>query len=268
MREQRIKYLLQEIANEAVPTSLDLWPGIRARLDTAGLAQRNRRLALSCSTLVSALPVPRLRVALAICLAAIVLGAAFVVTQPPALATAGAMLQRFGVLLAHPAAVAKPTQPLSNAAAAEGTPWPEPAAEAVPLPRMSFAEAQRRVPFRIRTPAWLPEGLELRWVHVATEPSASGAETPPTVILSYRPTNAAPGAPSAGLGIEMRRGPQDGGYVIPASAAEEVLVNGRPATYARGAWTHGDRGPVQWDGTADAGMLSWEEGDFTYILRW
>jgi hypothetical protein len=40
-------------------------------------------------------------------------------------------------------------------------------------------------------------------------------------------------------------------------------VHGRPAIYARGG--NGDRGG--WDATVDAGLLSWHDDGFTYVLQ-
>jgi hypothetical protein len=90
-----------------------------------------------------------------------------------------------------------------------------------------------------------------------TKPSAK-------VIVTYRPLNHV----SANLRLEITEGiDTEGGYAIPGSIAQGVLVNGRPATYARGVWEKlGGEHDVQWNDNADAGMLSWEQDGFTYLL--
>jgi hypothetical protein len=117
---------------------------------------------------------------------------------------------------------------------------------------LSLEEAQSQVDFRIPTPAWLPDGVVFR-----------GAFTGPTrttdVVVSYR----AAGESSGGLSIQIHRGLPSGGYVVPEWAAETVQVRGRPAIYARGG--NGSRGG--WDATVDAGLLSWQDDAFTYVLQ-
>src|SRR6185437_3663391 len=53
-----------------------------------------------------------------------------------------------------------------------------------------------------------------------------------------------------------------GDYAFPAASADDVTVNGHPATYVHGSY-HGDG---QWDSNVDASTMSWEAGGITYVL--
>ncbi|HET8631236.1 MAG TPA: hypothetical protein VFL91_27775, partial [Thermomicrobiales bacterium] len=106
--------------------------------------------------------------------------------------------------------------------------------------------------------------LTIRGVIVGTGPTDNPASVPISVIVSYMPVAGGPYPPSTGLGIQQTAGSTlHGGYAIPTSQVQDARVNGRPAAYAHGAWTEAG----VWDGTLDAGMLSWEEGGFTYVVH-
>lgn len=117
------------------------------------------------------------------------------------------------------------------------------------IPLVSFEEAQQRIPFHIPVPTWLPEGMTLRGAHVQGD----------WINLSYA---GSANRASSGMGIEISRGQVSGNYVVPDSAKQSVVANGRTATYVHGAWNQ----QMQWDGTVDAGSLTWEANGFTYRL--
>jgi hypothetical protein len=59
------------------------------------------------------------------------------------------------------------------------------------------------------------------------------------------------------------------GMIVPESAAQSLTVNGHPASYAHGKWQPGSGDPpsgMQWDSTADDGVLSWDDGGMTYVV--
>jgi hypothetical protein len=154
-------------------------------------------------------------------------------------------VQRFGTVLIDPGQLfRKETAPPPNNLRA-----PVASSPRLMTPSLSLAEAQRLVDFAIRTPSWLPPGVVFRGALVGPDGS---------VVVSYRAAN----DPSKGLFIQMQRGAQVGGYVLPSSAAQDVRVNGHTAVYAQGSWDEFQR----WNGRADAALLSWDENAFTYVL--
>jgi len=162
------------------------------------------------------------------------------------------MVQRFGLVLASPAAVATALAPPAGPAAAQPVParpgaTPRPAApgqretSARQFARVGLTEAQRQLAFPIRLPAWVPGGLALQGVFVFNADSVS---------LSYAPADGT--RAGGGFGLEETRGPREGGDVVPAAQTQDLAVAGHPAVYAPGA--------------ADSGRLSWEADGFTYVL--
>jgi len=139
---------------------------------------------------------------------------------------------RFGTVLINPT-------PTSGAGE-------QPQSGAVPtgraLPRLTLDEAQQLAHFRIPQPYYLPPGVELRFVYASTDGS--------WVSLAYGP----PGDQSRGVAIQIQQGKPSGYYHVPPSAAQTVKVNGRDAVY--------------WSRPGDEGLLSWQEGNFTFVLQY
>lgn len=134
---------------------------------------------------------------------------------------------------------------------------------------LPLAEAQRAVPFPIRTPTGLPADLAFVGAVVSEGPwgcsAASMTEcetiTPPVqVSLLYRSAR----NPDARLTVEITEITPEGGggYVFSAEAAEDVQVSGHLGVYVHGAW----RSPEEWDSSVDAGNLAWEADGLTYRL--
>lgn len=142
-------------------------------------------------------------------------------------------IQRLGTVLVTPTPSSRPGSSEQQSGAVP---------EAHALPRLTLAEAERQAAFPIRQPAFVPGGMAFRWAFVSPDGH--------TAVLSYGRA----GAPAAGMGIQIEQGAPTGFYQVPASAAEAVKVNGRDAVY--------------WDRGADAGLLSWASGNFTYVLQW
>ncbi len=163
--------------------------------------------------------------------------------------------QQAGIVLVDPTAMAAPRP---TAAAAQ--PHPVPVGQPQPLARIPVAEAQQRVPFPIRLPAQLPAGLILRGVIVAPGPSADGVPGPPQVDVGY----GAADRPDAGLHIQETLGTVQGGYVVDATKAQQIVIAGHPAVYAPGAWQKGG----DWDAGADSAILSWQADGMTYVLQY
>jgi hypothetical protein len=121
-----------------------------------------------------------------------------------------------------------------------------PAASLQPL---SLAEAQRRVPFDIHRPTWLPDGLTLAAVFLATPPGTAGADAPPLVVLSYR----APDDAEPSVSLQLSAGPPETGAMGPAPPGRLVTLNDETAVYVHGARQRDGT----WDDLADASTLVW-----------
>lgn len=264
MNEQRIARRLHELAEQDVPDGLDLWPTIRTQLAVTGSVRQNyRRPILQWD----ARSIGRRR--LTVCLVALLL----VVGLPATLLGAQDLIrgripavvqQRPGVALvdstAVPPALPPPSTPTTRASQ-QATAIPAVATSgSFRITPISLAEAQQQVPWPIRQPAWLPLGLTLQGVQVVSNTTATSMPSGPfQTVLLYRPSAEA----SSVLAIEQTANWYQGRYGFPASAAQDVRVNGQPATYVAGVWTSGG----QWDATANVGTLSWQEGEFTYTAR-
>lgn len=176
------------------------------------------------------------------CFAVVILTWATIIFAPSLRAAADGITQQFGLVFFSPKMTIIPTHPDSISE------------EFGPIPVTNLEEVQRQVPFRIPLPTWLPEGVTLRGARVLIEPAI-------WVQLSY--VNKSPIYGSAGLGIEITQGSNQGNYLFPAREIEQVIVHKHSATYVRGAW-HDDG---NWDETADVGTLSWETDGFTYRIQ-
>jgi hypothetical protein len=138
---------------------------------------------------------------------------------------------RFGTVLVNPTPTHAGSQPPSGAVP-----------EGRPLPRLTLAEAQQLAAFRIPQPSDLPPGVEFRFAFATPEGS--------WVSLAY----GRPGNQSGGMGIQIQQGKPSEYYQVPSSAAQTVKVNGGDAVY--------------WSRPGDEGLLSWQEGDFTYVMQY
>lgn len=262
-RRQSIRRLLEEIAEQAIPDDLHPWPAIHARLARAHAAERGQRSAqprrVSPGGLAAASMTPRL-----IGLAIVVLLIGVLIGAPVTHAAVAAILQRFGLAFVD-------TMQIQSALT---TTHVEPTAPPTPS-LLSLAEAQQQVPFPIRTPAWLPEGVSLAGVRVdrtTVSTSAQIAELRIAALLTYRSVSA-PDAASAQMNLEIVSGPNVAPFLLPRSRAQSVLVNGQEATYVRGGWRsdgQGDPeetlGDLRWDDSIDSAWLSWHEDGLTYTL--
>lgn len=246
-KEQRVARLFHRLAEQVVPDDTDLRPAVRARL-----VPRNH----------PATPRPvRIRPLAAVALLALILAAA-VPTAALASAAIRDGLQRFGLVLvgATPSVTPATTAPAGGVAVpATATAMPQaPSGGGAPT-WLSLDEARQRAGFPVRVPAWLPSGLVFKGTHVGSSGAVNGVSLGTQVILAYGAGDGRTG----GLTIDQVTGAPAGGYAVPAAQAQPAVINGRPATYVRGTLRQ-DGG---WDMSADAGLLSWEEGGVTYVIR-
>jgi hypothetical protein len=257
MNEQRIANRLHELAEQGVPADLDLWPAIHSQLAVTGPTRQNHRrpiLRLGARR-IGARPlvaVSLIAVLLLVGLPATILSAQDLIRgRIPAV-----VQQRPGVALVDSTAVPPALSPPPTSAkdAVKATRGP------VRITPIALSEAQQQVPWPIHLPGWLPPGLTLQGVRVAFNTTATSMPPGPfQTVLLYRPSAEA----SSLFTIEQTANWYKGRYGFPASAAQDARVNGQSATYVAGVW----KGSGQWDPTADVGTLSWQEGEFTYVIQ-
>jgi hypothetical protein len=199
----------------------------------------------------------------AVCSTALVLLVGLVAATPPARAAVENFMQRFGLVLVDPAA---PT-PLP----AEGVAEPSMSSQAMVPQKLDFEEAQRRTPFPILLPTWLPPGVEMTaldaddgsWACPPQE-GCGNLELPAGVVAMYKK----PGDTWSGITLQATKitSQNYGGYVVDPAAVQDATVNGVPAAYV-------DRSYEEQDGQAnivrevDGHMLSWEQDGVTYVLQ-
>lgn len=244
MNERTIRQMLEAVAAHDVPPG-DWWEAIDGRVTTARQAQQlpphprvpqpaGRGFALATAAIVVVLILLPLAV-------------------PSVRATVGGFMgQRFGLVLTEPTPSRPQPAPGATAvaSAAQLVMW-EP-----------LAEVQRRTPFPIRAPAWLPDGLVVRGAVAGPAYRADGVDGPINVRVQYGRADGMTG----GLGIEQTATERyQGGYVVPSTKAQSVTVNGRPAVYVRGAWA--DIHTMMWNDATDAAILSWSQDGFTFMIQ-
>lgn len=231
--------VLRAIAAERVPTefSTDLWPAVRSSLSGRSRPMPPRR-------------VQPLRHSLAVGTAAVFALALLVMLVPAGRATARDVGVRFGFVLVERA-------PQSTTVATSSAIVVAP--RATYLPQLTLDEARARSPFRLRLPTVLPEGLAVRGAALGAPGPADLPPVSPSISI-YFATEVPPSA-FAALTYHMAQGEIGASTIVPAGRAEEVVVRGQPALYARGRWVGG-----AWDPDANSALLTWAEDGYTFTL--
>lgn len=222
--------LLDELASDTVPESVDLWPGV------ADIISARRR-------------VPHVRLhggqiwRIAATMAVLILS---VIMLSPVQQTIADTIQHFGILETNSTKIQQSPPAVGVTAISE------------PVAMYSLEEAQKRVPYTIPQPSWIPSGFHLRGVFVGTDGSVS---------LSYVPDGWTENGSGGGFGLSVRRGSEAGfgGIAIPVTAIQHATLNGAPALYARGAWEDRSNG-MTWHADDDAARVAWASDGFTYVL--
>ncbi len=134
---------------------------------------------------------------------------------------------------------------------------------ALHMPDTDLQGAQKLVSFSIRTPAWLPSGLQS--ARVGMIPKAPDFTTyEDQVAIIYRPVGALNGAKN--LTIHEQPGSPVGGSAVPSSATRAVRVNGQPGVYARGTYESTPGASATWAPNADVEELSWQLDGLTFEM--
>jgi hypothetical protein len=229
--ECELRATLDELAARALPPdAADAgWPALRERLAASRRSRRRR-------------PAPRARLALA--LVAILVALGLLGTAQAAPQALQALRVRFGLALV-------PTMTIT----------PGHGIEREGPPPLTLAQAQARVSFTIRQPAWLPKGVVFK--AAVAFPPRLGELASDGVVLFYAGAHG-----TGGLSLQEIR-PDPSGSAGPAVPAERVLatrVNGQPAAYAHGGWQPSGQGQATWDDRLDTSFLSWDAGGLDYLL--
>jgi hypothetical protein len=218
---------------------------------------------------------PALRIMMA-CLVAVVLGAGWLASAITAQARVERMAQRFGLIVINTEVIDEPSQGPASHEQATTSAQPVPEAQAFVPKKLSFAEAQRRTPFPIRLPTWLPAEMTLTALDVGeggwgcsalTMEDCAKIKPPVSVHVLYRPQDNT----EANLALDVTEiTPEGGGGVgVPASDIQLATVHGQPAVYVQGAWQQkreNDPRDLVWNKAVDQQMLSWQEHGQTYVL--
>lgn len=242
MNAGRIKQSLAEIAEGGVPEA-DLLPPLYEHVQQAQQRmQRARRLRRAFVTSALAL--------------AVVIG--LFAGVPAVRAQMAAWLQRFGLVVVN--------QHPSQAPQAPVTPVMQSKPVKITDLMIPLDDVQKQVPFHIPRPAWLPEGVEVigGFKSAGAYGRSAGDNRPPPVVVKI--VCGRPGQfPGANVMIDITHKHEGGGYGVDALGQENVSVNGQPAVYAHGSW-QGEIGNMVWNRAHDSGMLTWQDGDFTYVI--
>jgi hypothetical protein len=167
-------------------------------------------------------------------------------TQPVEAPMSARLTQRYGLMLESLVRATPAPSPAATLAVPRSVENPAPVQTAR---YATLGVARRYAAFSIREPVRLPVGLAVREVVLYAT----------SVDVFYAPT----GSGSGSLRVHQQRGRSDGGIVVPAVEVQDGTVKGRPAAYAHGAWD----GNHRWMREADAGVLSWQDDDFVYVLQ-
>jgi len=240
-RKGRISRLIAECADRGIRDNLDLWPRIYPQVGAMASVRRQP-----------------MRHKAAIGLAGAVLALALLIALVPTVrAGVESIVQHLGLAFVD-------TTAFRGTTVVKLEPSPAPDADRL----LNREEIQRQVPFRLRTPASLPDGLVLAGGRVARNGETVEAS------LEYRRTGDAAGATSRLLMQRTFDGPVVAPPLLPASQEMAVQVNGRPAIYVHGGWRddgQGDAntamGSLRWDASEDSAWLTWQEGKLTYLLE-
>jgi len=199
--------------------------------------------------------------------AAVAVGFATIAVTPAGAAISDALRQRFGLVAGAPQVITRPPGACVPTLPPDVQPYDVltphcgsggDTMKVIHVPPTSLADAQAHVGFPIHTPSWLPASVAFVGVRVLPP-----ADDPELVFLAGGRRLTGPG-----LRIGERQGTGGGGSAVPASAIENVMVNGRPAVYAKGDYEEAvGQGPGGvWTPGADVQELSWEQSGITYDL--
>lgn len=264
MNEQQIKRIMTDLAEEAVPATVDLWPAIRSRLETSKTFSTTGESSMDTSFAQGR----RLRLAAAIVVAAFVLAALFLAT-PTGQALAKNLLRFFS--RAESNTQWMPT--LASASLVEASPasvatdWPtatpNPAdlqpfhgtCGSMPYPHCTVNQIQALVKFPVKGLATLPPGMQF----------AGATGGPDAITLMYQ-------GEKGTLFLAQSPTSQDDlqQWEIAADAlVEAVSIGNLPGEYVQGGWTGlglTSNAALGWEANPARQTLRWEQDGIRYTL--
>lgn len=239
MKHHELEHILHAAAEEALPAAeINLAPTVIARVAQQQVTRRARR-ALFAGTVIIALML-----------------AIFLMSVPPVRAGISDLLRHLGFELANEQEMADTTAVMAEAI------------HVTPQPTLPYDTFLQQVPFTLRLPTWLPDGLELVGWDVDPH-SELGAQ----IVLYYMYASGWGDPEAPVVVLEMTDGDLNP-WFLSEQALQEVTVNGQPGAYIQGGWMTEE--PVEpgeevhglfWDDSTDDYYLSWEEGGLTYRIR-
>lgn len=255
MHRQQVHPAIAEIVEQDVPNTIDLWPTIQAHV--AAHRQNTERTpppVAPTPPFGRAFRTPVLRWAVSGLVVCVLLIGTLLAT-PVTRAGLQAISRQFGLSFIDPAQ-------------SQNTTTVEVAATSEPVtsPR-TLVEAQQQVPFKIRTPQWVPGGVPL-----ASAEANKYNDRDYTVSLFYRDMRIPLDEDAPVIHLLIFKGPLNG-HLVAASREEDVIVQGQPAVYVHGGWRDDGKGDpttalgnLQWDDAIDSAWLSWEDQSITYSM--
>lgn len=249
--KQNSLHVLRMIADHDIPgNSIDLWPDIRSQM----LSTRKPIL-------------PGLSRQFATVVVSVVVVVGLLVAVPTARGMIETMWQRLGLLFVDTDQYNQELEPQEPNALRIMLEPETIAMSDVDPSLLSISEIQELVPFDVRFPLHVPDGLMLIGGTVAE--TDNGMQVSFEFHFADKPFD----SPELSLII----GPV-APFLVPSSRGQEVVVNGLPATYVHGGWSdtgHGDpetilgnkQDGLAWDDAINDAYLSWEGDDgLSYLL--
>lgn len=252
MNDETLTHLLDQLAEDAVPAEADVWPAVRAQLDTRPRAPAYPKGWLTMNP-TNTSPA-RLRWLGLSTLLVVALAAALLALP------AGRALAQSLWLFFNPAAAAEFDVPEAMGASEPGSgPTAMPPSFAADTCgadlACQLAAAEAAVGLTALT---LPADLaDLSWTYVEAYPESG------TLILGYTATG------GGGLVLGQSRGdlPTSPWEAVPADKAVAVTVNGAAAEYVEGTFViYPGAAEAVWNADAPIQRLRWRTGDVLYEL--
>ena len=267
MNEKQLKHVLGDVANRLVPASVDLWPAIRARLETGQKHSQKGNLRMNQNLERGR----RLRLASAFLSVLLVVVTLLAVT-PQGRALAQEALRFFNRAGSDTLPVQSwqqtPTPIPATATPEPGTPTSVPATSTpepgTPTPdpssildtNLTVKEVEQLAGFSVREPAWLP-GI-LAFSGASFEPGHHIAR----IFYIYADTN----------GLVLREEPIKSsdtcelcGLVGASAEVQTVQIGTASGEYVEGVWKLTDKGPV-WEPDPYLKTLRWQADGMAYEL--
>ena len=235
MNRKELQQSLSEIAAQEIPDGLNMWPFIYADFEKKN--RLNRRVMLAPKKIVRAT------------VFMIVLFGLLWLVSPAVRAQINLQTDKLRkqigdmVFFESDHLEHSPSMQTENSAD-NGLPWET----------MTVAEAQTRIGYNFKMPAWMPQDYifdgEVHLWMLGTQPS---------VFMYWTNQH---GEPWDRIMLTVEKAAVMGMQVGPGGA-QEVIVNGKPATYIQGSWNENG----EWEESGSMATLMWNDDNWKYSLN-